>query len=314
MQDAPTAALARWRAPAKINPFLAVLGRRADGYHELVTTLLALDWCDQLDVRVSDTAGARLALRGPAASTDIPTDERNLVLRAVRVLRETTGTAVSERGLELALEKHLPSQGGLGGGSSDAAAALAASAVALGIELSAAARADLLARLGSDCAFFGLAATGYALCRGRGEQVEPLPPPRPGWWIALLVPDVGSPTAAVYAELATSLRAPLPVPSFPAEIFDLEESAARQRLRNDLEPAALRAVPALARVRACLDARDARHWQLSGSGASYYGIYRDPERAADDLRELELALRSDGCALRAARLCVPLGRGVHRVD
>ncbi|TAJ02731.1 MAG: 4-(cytidine 5'-diphospho)-2-C-methyl-D-erythritol kinase [Planctomycetota bacterium] len=296
-----------WRAPAKINPFLAVLGKRPDGYHEVATTLLALDWCDELEVRVGGAAPAELELAGPAASDDIPRDARNLALRAA-------ARAGASTGVQLKLYKHVPSQGGLGGGSSDAAAALLAIDALRGAFASAAERAAALAELGADVAFFGAAPSGYALCRGRGELVTPLAAPTRAWWIALLVPAIGSPTAAVYAALATSLRAPNAAPSVPVELLELDEPTARARLHNDLEPAALRAVPALARVRAVLDGCGAAHWRLSGSGSAFFGLHGDPARAAEELAALRDACAAAGIALRAARVCRPLGRGVHPVD
>lgn len=298
----------RWRAPAKINPFLAVLGRRADGYHELVTTLLALDWCDELELWRAGAEPARLELCGPAASPEIPSDARNLALRAALVACGDDGA-----GLQLKLYKSVPAQAGLGGGSSDAAAALVAADELLARRLSAAERASALASLGSDCPFFALAPSGHALCSGRGERVEPLPAVAPGWIIPVLVPTVGSPTAAVYAALATSLRSSPQAPSVPRELFDLDLHSARERLRNDLEPAALRAVPALARVRAVLDEHGAAHWRLCGSGSAFYGIYRDPARAAAELDELRAAIDARAGGVRCARLCRPLGRGAHAV-
>lgn len=295
----------RWRAPAKINPFLAVLGKRADGYHELATTMLALDWCDELEVRVvGGAAPSTLELLGPAASADIPSDARNLALRAA-------ARAKAERGVQLKLYKHVPSQGGLGGGSADAAAALLAIDALRGAFADARERAAALGELGSDCAFFGVASSGYALCRGRGELVAPLAAPTRPWWIAVLVPAVGSPTAGVYAALATSLRAPNEPPSVPSGLFDLDEASARALLHNDLERAALHAVPALARVREALDGAGAAHWRLSGSGSAFFGLYADAARADQELTELSRAVVAHAGPLRAARVCRPLGRGAH---
>jgi 4-diphosphocytidyl-2-C-methyl-D-erythritol kinase len=298
----------RAHAPAKLNLQLAVLARRADGYHELETWMAALECGDRLELRACAHAGATLALSGPHASADVPRDATNLALRAAAQVLELARAAGSPwGGFELRLDKQLPSGAGLGGGSADAAAAVLAAERAFACELADERRTQLLAQLGSDCVFFARARnSGLALCKGRGERVEPEVAPRPAWHALVLVPAVHCATAAVYAALATPLSAARSVPSLRARIFDAQgERALRASLFNDLEPAALRVAPELRRWRALLDAQDAAHFRLSGSGSSFFGLYAQPEQARADLDRLRSAARAAQLELRAS-FCSPL--------
>lgn len=234
-------------APAKVNLVLDVLGRRADGYHEIDTRMVALALADVLHVRTSPEPGVRLALRGPAASPDVPTDRNNVAVRAAELV---LAAARADDGLELELCKNVPSRAGLGGASADAAAAVVACQAVLGCQWPHERTLALLAELGSDTVFFAAASsTGHGRARGRGELVEVLPA-LPREWLVLVVPDVGCPTPAVYAAHARS-AAP---------------SRATHERPNALEPAALVAVPALVPWRAALDAR----FHLSGSGSAFF--------------------------------------------
>lgn len=284
-------------APAKVNVWLDVLGVRPDGFHEIDSGLLALELADELAARARPQSGVTLGLSGPFASEDIPRDERNLAWRAAEQCLAELG---EKRGVELRLCKNVPSQAGLGAGSADAAAALLACEVALGRSLPEERALEVLASLGSDCVFFrAAAASGFAHCTGRGERVIPLPLPAQGWWIAVLVPDVGAPTAAVYAALPQGLSPVARVPTVRGGLLDQSERVARGALSNGLEQAALCAVPSLAAWRGLLDANGAGHFRLSGSGSSWFGLYRDPKEADRCLSALALAARARGLAPRA---------------
>ena len=276
----------RARAPAKVNLSLAVLGKRPDGFHELDTRMLALDLADELELVREAEPGLRVEVLGPCASPDIPADASNLAARAVGAALRLSNSAV---GLRLRLVKHIPSGSGLGGGSSDAAAAWLAAATLLGLDPSVPAAEAELAALGSDCVFFWKAAkTGYARCLGRGERVlvAALPPtPRA---VALLAPAVACPTGKVYA----SFRG-------------------RSGFANDLEPAALEAVPELRPWRAALDACGAAHWQLTGSGSSFFAPHDERAAAGEDLARVEAALRARGLFPRGSWVCGVPGRGAE---
>lgn len=304
---------AAW-APAKVNPWLEVLGRRGDGFHELDTTMLALGLRDRVSVRRRREEGISLRVQGPQASEDIPTDRSNLVWRgAEAVLDLARGRARSAvdafGGLEIRLEKHIPSRAGLGGGSSDAAAAVLASSLALGIELDAEEEGRLLSGLGSDCAFFAAArATGHGRCRGRGEQVEAWPAPPP-CWIVLLTPDVPCPTGAIYGALATQgglegVRRPV----------EYAPGTVPEAAFNRLEGAALTAQPDLSDWRAWLDASGHRGFCLSGSGSSFFRIDRERASALRAWRELGEAAEREGRRLRVHGLYSPSGHGARSAE
>lgn len=301
----------RVAAPAKLNLVLDVHGRRADGYHELETLLVAIDLVDTVSVRVvargSGDEALRLTVVGPAASADVPRDASNLVLRALAPFAARTDLA-----LEVELEKCVPSGAGLGGGSSDAAAALLAARLALGLGLDAADDTRWLAEVGSDAPFFAAAeSTGAALARGRGEVLEVLPAPTSGWVVALVTPAVSAPTAAVYAALGlepgASYRAPRDRDG--AALLELGARELREQLSNDLERPALAAVPELARWRALLEGLDLGHWRLSGSGSSWFGLYPDERGARQGLALVEAAAERAGLGVRLLCVAGPAGYG-----
>ena len=187
-------------APAKINWTLEVLGRRPDGYHEIRTVLQAVDLCDR--VRVSSAADLELALTGPVGQAGAPLagvpPSENLAYRAATLLRDQAGGRALAARIEL--EKAIPADAGLGGGSSDAAATLRALNRLWGLGLPPGELARLGAQLGSDVPFllFG----GTVLGRGRGDEVTPLPDV-PSQRLLLVVPRrrPARKTAAMYAHL-----------------------------------------------------------------------------------------------------------------
>jgi 4-diphosphocytidyl-2-C-methyl-D-erythritol kinase len=308
--EAPSDVL--YRAPAKVNLVLEVLGRRADGFHELDTLMMALDLGDDVLARASETAGARIEVGGPAASEDVPADERNLAVRAALGVLELAGE--ERRGVDLVLTKRVPSRAGLGGGSSDAAAAALATRDALGLAVPDVALCALLAELGSDCVFFQRAATtGLARCQGRGDRVAPLAPPPDGWRVALVAPAVECGTAEVYSALNSPLSGSPEPPSLPLDLLERGEEGARVALSNTLEAAALKTVPDLRRWRALLDRCAASHFRLTGSGSTFFGLYRGDGEGEADLARIGDEARTEGLGLRGTWWLRPSGLGAHRV-
>lgn len=240
-QATATQATTTRRAWAKINLTLDVGARRADGFHDIRSVMQTVRLCDVLRVtRAPRTPGVRLGVTGPESS-GVPADETNLVHRAaVRVQKIAAARGLlsaGRSGLDIALEKHVPAQAGLGGGSSDAAAALLAAASLFGLELSPRRLAEIGAALGSDVPFFLIG--GTALAEGLGERVTPLPALSPAWWLVLVKPPVGVPTAAAYAALDA---APGRVPGGATAAW----LGGRQRPGNDFEAVILPASPPVA--------------------------------------------------------------------
>ncbi|MDX2227382.1 MAG: 4-(cytidine 5'-diphospho)-2-C-methyl-D-erythritol kinase [Verrucomicrobiae bacterium] len=157
----------RFFSPAKINLYLWIIGRRADGFHELETLMLPLAMGDSITCTPEDGSAIRISCNKPG----VPTDETNLVHKAVCILRREF-PELEKRGLHIDIEKTTPMGGGMGGGSSNGATVLKALNEMWGLGLSTEKLEVLCARLGSDCAFF--IRNTAALCRGRGEIIEPV--------------------------------------------------------------------------------------------------------------------------------------------
>jgi 4-diphosphocytidyl-2-C-methyl-D-erythritol kinase len=309
-----------WLAPCKINPTLVVIERREDGFHELDLSYLALELCDRLELHRSNSAVGRTRLSGPMAFADVPAGAENLARRGAALVLDIA----RRRGLEplpadwdLELRKIVPSQAGLGGGSSDAAAAVLASATSCGLSCEDPELLEGLGRLGADCIFFLAArSSGHARGRGRGERIEVLAPARLDFWVALLTPQVGAPTAQVYSKVklvgdARSAR------ERGQRAFDAWQRAnslteLREATCNELEPAALRAVGELVRWRELLDQECAGHFQLSGSGSSFFGLFSGAPEAQEQLDRLSVAAAQRGLALRGTWVLRAAGHGAAR--
>ena len=209
-------------APAKLNLFLEVLGRRPDGYHEIESLMVAVNLYDTPDVR-RRPVGARS--RFGATTRRLPTGPDNLVVQGRRAAEGRDG--LSARGAGSTLEKAIPAQAGLAGGSSDAAATLVGPRPALG-PADAPRPARRAGRRRSAATWRSSCTAPAAVCRGRGERVEPLPLPQPLHFV-LVCPPVGLSTADVYRHLTPPER---PRPIGPV----LEALAAGRTGRPGSEP------------------------------------------------------------------------------
>lgn len=178
-----------WPAPAKLNLFLHINGRRSDGYHELQTLFQFVDCCDQLDFRVTDTP--ELILHSTMSA--VVADSDNLILRAAKSLQQATGF---NGGAEIWLDKRLPMGGGLGGGSSDAATTLVALNRLWNTQLSHDELAAIGLKLGADIPVFihGFA----AFAQGVGERLQAVNPAE--LWYLVIAPDAHVSTAAVFQD------------------------------------------------------------------------------------------------------------------
>nr|WP_320131316.1 4-(cytidine 5'-diphospho)-2-C-methyl-D-erythritol kinase [uncultured Holophaga sp.] len=252
----------RLASPAKLNRFLAILGRRADGFHEMELVTTVLDGVPGLTDTLEGEPSAffTLELSGPA-STGLTVDENNLVVKAWRLLERESGRALPAA---LRLEKRIPHGAGLGGGSSNAAAALRLGNALFDLGLSRSTLLHLGAELGSDVPLFLLGGTVLGL--GRGERVFPLRP-LPAEPILILNPGIHVPTPAVFKALAQA-GYPMPEPC-PALM-----EAQLPPWRNDLTGAAIWVQPALADIRAELMALGGEPL-LCGSGSSWAARFPD---------------------------------------
>ncbi len=229
------------RAPAKLNLFLEVLGKRPDGYHAIESLMVPIDLCDSLTFEI-DPSG-RVSLTCDDAS--LPTDETNLVMKAARGLREFAGV---RQGARIGLSKQIPTRAGLGGGSSDAATTLAALCHLWNLDLEPRDLTTLAGALGSDVPFF--LAGGAAVCRGRGESVEPVRGSMPLYFV-LICPDFGVGTSDVYARVEVSHEAKSV--SECLEAFRASDTGKLGRaLFNRLQSAAQAIAPDLVQVRDAL--------------------------------------------------------------
>ncbi|MDE3083746.1 MAG: 4-(cytidine 5'-diphospho)-2-C-methyl-D-erythritol kinase [Verrucomicrobiota bacterium] len=267
-------------SPAKINLFLAVTGRRPDGYHDLVSVAAPLEIGDTLWLEPA----AEFSLE--CDDTNVPTGEANLVLRAARLFVEATGWG---GGVKFFLQKRLPMGAGLGGGSSNAAAALRGLNVLAGEPLDAAALSAVAARAGSDCALF--LAGRPVVMRGRGERIEPLAEAAArrlrGRRVLLFKPGFSISTPWAYAQLAaaetsssqasTGKPAANYLPAAEAEgrfaAWQSEESAPIEKLLfNSLESPAFRKFPALAMMLEALTVEFGLAARMSGSGSACFAL------------------------------------------
>lgn len=280
-------------APAKLNLFLDVFGRRSDGYHDLATLMVPVRWFDSLifapDRPADRQVGSiRFSLHRHAATDQIPADSSNLVPRALELFRQRSGC---ELGANVKLVKRIPSGAGLGGGSSDAATALRMANRAWKIGWDLERLSTLAAEIGSDVPFF--LEHGAAVCRGRGERIERLSGIA-ALDVVILKPPQSLATADVYAALdrlptpAVSLTDP---PGLTALVGALQRGSVGgigRWIFNRLQAAATQLSEWIDRVRAAFDRLDFIGHQLSGSGSAYFGICRHARQA----RRLAAVLRS----------------------
>jgi 4-diphosphocytidyl-2-C-methyl-D-erythritol kinase len=264
------------RAPAKINLFLRVVGRRADGYHELDSVFVPISLADRLRIEIRPQRAASVALR--CSDATLPADDRNLAMRAANAFMREFGVDAE---LLIDLEKNIPVGAGLGGGSSDAGAVLRmlASLERVGDR---ARLAELAASLGADVPFF--LDPRPARIGGIGERISFLPR-LPSLSLVLAVPPFEVSTREIFKALAPGQWSG---PVADADIAALVKGEiAGAALVNDLAAVAMRLFPEIARIKSMLETLGARAAQMTGSGGAVFGIFAtaaDAERAALEAR------------------------------
>ncbi len=263
-------------SPCKVNLLLNILGKRADGFHELETVLQPVRLCDRLTFeRVGSTVSLSCNL------AELPVDSTNLVHRAASAF---LGAAGLHAGIRIHLEKRIPLAAGLGGGSANAATTLLALNQLFGCPLDPETLSKLAATLGSDVPFF--LQSGPALATGRGERIEPLPPfaALRGLAVVLIHPGFGIATAWAYRELARFPEALNGRPGRARELIAWLSSGEwvqpSEALYNALEAPAFYKYPVLALYQEHLRANGALAALMSGSGSTTFALA--PNQAAGE--------------------------------
>ena len=236
-------------APAKLNLFLHVTGRRADGYHLLQTVFQLVDRCDLLHIDVRDDG----VIRRTTDLDGVPHDA-DLSVRAARLLQQSTGSAF---GADIALEKYLPMGGGLGGGSSDAATVLLVLNHLWGTGLTRPQLMQLGLQLGADVPFFLFGVNAFA--EGVGEQLIEVA--TPDQWFVIIEPGVAIPTATIFASAELTRN------SKPVKMTDFS-GALKSFGRNDLQAVATKLFPPVAEAIEWLGQHGVA--KMTGSGACVF--------------------------------------------
>lgn len=275
--------------PAKLNLFLEVLAKRPDGFHEIETLMAAINVCDTLVVRPRDDGkllltcvwangaiqqDSRLAAErheGRRSLDPLPPPEKNIVVRALALLQQRTATG---RGLDVQLVKRIPAAAGLGGASSDAAAALIAANKAWGLDLPLETLAQIAAEIGSDIPFF--LSRGAAVCRGRGEQIEAIEPVR--LHVVVVRPPEGLSTPEVYRRCRPA-ESPADSTSLQSALARGDNRSAVRLMLNRLQEPATTISGWVPRLQQEFNNLDCVGHQMSGSGSSYFGICHSARHA-----------------------------------
>lgn len=247
-------------APAKLNLMLHIVGRRADGYHELQTVFQLVDLCDRLEI-TSRPDGLIRRVAGPSAVAEAD----DLTVRAARALQAATRSSL---GAEISVRKHIPMGGGLGGGSSDAATTLLALNKIWRTQLTSEQIAAIGARLGADVPVFVHGRSAWA--EGTGEKLTPVNL-QPASWFVIVFPGVGVPTATVFQAPELTRNSP------PTTMRGFLETGGR----NDCEAVVRARFPAVAEALDWLG----RHGpaRLTGTGSCVFAKFarvEDAERVA----------------------------------
>ena len=276
----PSACSLTVQAPAKLNLFLRVVRRRSDGFHDLETVMTAVNLFDTLTFEPNASseiqlrvlmAGTRNRSSRPAAP--IPTGADNLVIRAAQLLKDHAGISA---GVRITLIKRIPSAAGMGGGSSDAAATLAGLNRFWQLSRTQGELMDLAAQLGSDIGFF-LGASSTAVCRGRGELIEPLRFPTSLYFVVAR-PHSGLSTPAVFKQCTPGVSAR----GIDEFVHSLKQQGLGHTVRlllNDLQGPAERLNDEVRQLREHFSKLPVLGHQMTGSGTSYFGICASLQQA-----------------------------------
>ena len=272
------------KAPAKVNYRLDVLGKRADGYHELRMVMQRVDLCDDLDIALTDTPGIRVT----CGSAGVPDGPGNIAWRAADALLKLSGR---KEGIDISITKRIPVAAGLGGGSSDAASVLMGVNELLELGLSDQRLMEVGVKLGADVPFFIFKKP--ALAEGIGDQLTALDQV-PLLWVVLVNPGIHVSTAWVYQNLPLTSEEAVAI--IPRSYSSLDEVCAL--LSNDLEPVTCGRFPLVGELKELLIAEGAKASLMSGSGSTVFGLFADEGTARRAAAEISKARRWFAVAVR----------------
>lgn len=259
-------------APAKINLGLHVLRRRPDGFHDLESVFLKIGWSDSITASRSD----KLTLTCSDAS--LPTDEANLVLQAA--VRLQNAKAIHS-GASIHLEKRIPCEAGLGGGSSDAAHTLLLLSRMWSVEPVEVPLFKIGASIGSDVPFFLGGAAAFV--RGRGERIDPLPSYRFPFFLVVVKPPVSVSTREAYGHIRPRNENRVDLASV---VLSNDPERWRSELVNDFEASVVPRYPELAELKEEIYRSGALYAAMTGSGSAIFGVFATREDASEAANRL----------------------------
>lgn len=268
-----------FKAPAKINLFLEISGKRDDGYHEIETVMQEIDLVDNLQFEE-----IREGVKLKCNDKNIPSDENNLVCKAANLILNECGI---KKGVLISLEKNIPVGAGLGGGSSDAAATLKALNLLWKIGLNDAELMEFAAKLGSDIPFFIQGKT--SLCSGRGEKITPIEVKSKMNYL-IIFPHINISTATIYRNLKIDLTKKIIDVSFFLDALKHHKAAGISKLLfNRLEEVIFATYPGLLDVKKALGHFGFCGLSVSGSGSAFFGLCKDRQQAEAIKSKIELS-------------------------
>ena len=263
------------QAPAKVNYRLDVLGKRADGYHDLRMVMQRVDLCDEIEIALTDLPGIRVV----CGSKGVPDGPGNIAWRAADALVKLSGREV---GIDISIDKKIPVAAGLGGGSSDAATVLMGVNELLELGLSDERLMEIGVKLGADVPFFIFKKP--ALAEGIGDRLTALEQ-IPHLWVVLVNPGIHVSTAWVYQNLLLTSKASIAI--IPGSYGSLSEVC--DLLSNDLEPVTCAKFPLLNELKDLLIAAGASGSLMSGSGSTVFGLFAEESAARQAAAEIAKA-------------------------
>lgn len=265
------------KAMGKINLGLDVLGKRADGYHEVRMIMQSVELGDTLKFTKTEEEGIKIRTN----KKDLPTDENNLVYKAIKLMQEEYKLP---GGIKVSLEKQIPVAAGMGGGSTDAAAALIGMNKLFALGLTEERLKELGLKLGADVPFCIMG--GTALAEGIGEVLTALPA-APSCYVLIARPDIEVSTKEVYGSLyAESIKSRPDITGMIQSVWNKNLSGIADRMENVLEAVTVKKHPVIEQLKDKMRQEGAMDAMMSGSGPTVFGIFPDAVQAGEAYKQI----------------------------